>query len=301
MRPLSFDIDVLRSFVCGVELGSYAAAADQLARSTSAVSAQLKRLEAQVGVPLFRKSGRGLALTEAGERLLDYARRLLSLNDEAVLAVAEVSLQGWVRFGLQEDLGAFLPAVLGQFARAHPQVRVEARVARNAELLSRLEAGALDLAVVWGEGGGRSEPIAQLPMCWIGSDQDGPKWTVPGDQPLPLILFDSPCPFHAAASAALDHAGSDWRVAFTSSSLPGLAAAAQAGLGYSVRTRLGLQPGTRLLDAQPLGLPALPSITLSLRYRQAERSAAVQRLAAIVMQAVKVELERPEPRGQAQR
>ena len=291
MRPVSFDIDVLRSFVYGVESGSFAVAADKLARSTSAISAQMKKLEAQVGVPLLRKAGRGLALTEAGEQMLDYARRLLSLNDEAVLAVSEVSLQGWVRFGLQEDLSQFLPSVLGQFARAHPQVRVEAQVARNAELLSRLDAGALDLAVVWGEGGSRrSELIADLPMRWIGSEQQGVAWTVHADEPLPLIMFDSPCPFHSMATDALQRQGTDWRVAFTSSSLQGLAAATQAGLGYSVRTRLGLQAGTRVLDEQLLGLPALPCIALTLRYQQAERSALVERLSGIVARAIRMEL-----------
>ncbi|MGI4839948.1 MAG: LysR substrate-binding domain-containing protein [Janthinobacterium lividum] len=291
MRPTSFDIDVLRSFVCGVEAGSFAVAADKLARSTSAISAQLKKLESQVGAPLMRKAGRGLALTDVGEQLLDYARRLISLNDEAVLAVAERSLQGWVRFGLQEDLAEFLPAVLGQFARAHPQVRVEARVARNAELLSRLDSGALDMAVVWGEGGGRrSESLAELPMRWIGAARGGLDCKRGSAEPLPLILFDSPCPFHSVATAALERDGTAWRVAFTSSSLAGLAAATEAGLGYTVRTRLGLQPGTRLLDEQALGLPTLPSITLSLRHGQGQSSALVERLAKIVGDAIRLHL-----------
>lgn len=291
MRPVSFDIDVLRSFVCGVESGSFAAAADKLARSTSAISAQMKKLEAQVGVPLLRKAGRGLELTQAGEQLHDYARRLLSLNDEAVFAVSEASLQGWVRFGLQEDLSGFLPSVLGQFTRAHPQVRVEAQIARNAELLSRLESGALDMAVVWGEGGRRSELIAELPMRWIGSEQQPLAWKVSGAEPLPLIIFDTACPFHSNAIEALAGENIDWRVAFTSSSLPGLAAATQAGLGYTVRTRLGLQAGTRVLDEQQIGLPALPSIALTLRYQQAERSVAVERLSRIVLQAITLQLE----------
>ena len=131
MRPVSFDIDVLRSFVYGVQSGSFALAADKLARSTSAISAQMKKLEAQVGEPLLRKAGRGLALTEAGEQMFAYAQRLVSLNDEAVFAVSQASLQGWVSLGLQEDLSGFLPSVLGQFARAHPKVRVQARIARS--------------------------------------------------------------------------------------------------------------------------------------------------------------------------
>src|SRR6478609_4842573 len=95
MSRLLFDLDVLRSFVTGVELGSFAKAADRVGRSTSAVSAQLKKLEEQAGTPIFRKAGRGLALTEAGETMLGYARRLLELNDEAAAAIHDVELEGW--------------------------------------------------------------------------------------------------------------------------------------------------------------------------------------------------------------
>ena len=101
MRRVNFDLDVLRSFATGMDLGSFAKAADRLGRSTSAVSAQLKKLEDQAGTPIFHKSGRGLALTEAGETMLAYARRLLELNDEAAIAVHGVELEGWVRLGLQ--------------------------------------------------------------------------------------------------------------------------------------------------------------------------------------------------------
>ncbi|WP_373800696.1 LysR family transcriptional regulator, partial [Delftia acidovorans] len=69
MTRVLYDLDVLRTFCTGVELGSFARAADRLGRSTSAVSAQLKKLESQCGTPLLRKSGRGLVLTEAGETL----------------------------------------------------------------------------------------------------------------------------------------------------------------------------------------------------------------------------------------
>jgi DNA-binding transcriptional LysR family regulator len=119
LKKINLDLDVVRTFATGIELGSFAKAADRLGRSTSAVSAQLKKLEEQTGAELFRKAGRGLALTEAGETMLAYARRLLELNDEAVIAVHGVELEGWVRLGLQEDFGeTLLPDVLGRFARA---------------------------------------------------------------------------------------------------------------------------------------------------------------------------------------
>src|SRR5262245_31576197 len=152
MAATTFDLDVLRSFVAGVELGSFAKAADRLGRSTSAVSAQLRKLEDQAGTAILRKAGRGLTLTDAGETMLAYARRLLELNDEAAAALRGIDLEGWVRLGLQEDFDGLLPEVLGRFARAHPKVRIEARVARNAELVDRLHAGRLDVVLAWDAG-----------------------------------------------------------------------------------------------------------------------------------------------------
>lgn len=292
MRPVNFDLDVMRSFVTGVELGSFAKAAQQLDRSTSALSAQLKKLEAQAGSPLFTKAGRGLALTEAGEVLFNYARRLLSLNDEAVTAVSELKLKGWVRLGLQEDLSRFLPTVLGRFARAHPDVRVEARIARNADLLSRIDNGSLDLAVVWGDEhkGGYQERIAELHMQWIGSAHEHFDWHIDSGEPLPIIAFDAPCPFHAMATEALNRKGIPWRVSFTSSSLDGLSAATEAGLGYTIRTSLGMQSGTALLAAEERGLPPLPSIPLTLHRREARLDSLTERLSCIVTQAIRSEI-----------
>lgn len=300
----NFDIAALRSLVAGVDLGSFAKAADRVARSTSAVSAQIRKLEEQAGAPLFVKAGRGLALTDAGDAMLRYARRMIELNDEAAAAVRGATLDGWVRIGLQEDFGeAILPDVLGRFARAHPQVRIEARVARNADLLERLDANQLDLALVWGDSastafvahaGIGSEEIARVPMRWIGATGSGaaggPDERVPSaytrDDPLPLVMFDRPCRFFASATDALDRAGVPWRVAFTTPSLAGLWAAAAAGLGLTVRSHHGLPATVRLLDAAPLGLPELPSLPLMLLRRASSATPTVERLARIMTQAV---------------
>src|SRR5271156_3062899 len=97
MDNLDFDISVLRSLIAGMDLGSFAKASDRIGRSTSAISAQIRKLEEQAGTPLFRKSGRGLALTEAGDTMLAYARRMIELNDEAAVAVRGADLEGWAR------------------------------------------------------------------------------------------------------------------------------------------------------------------------------------------------------------
>jgi DNA-binding transcriptional LysR family regulator len=292
MRQISFDIDVLRTFTTGIDLGSYAKAADRLGRSTSAVSAQLKKLEEQAGAPIFRKAGRGLALTEAGQTLLGYARRLLDLNDETASAVRGVELEGEVKLGLQEDFGeALLSAVLGRFMRAHPKVRVEVCVARSTELRERVTLGRIDLALIW-EGGTpalNGERVADLPLCWIGPAQDA---AGPVTAPLSLALLDAPCLLRDIAEAALDSAGIAWRHAFTSASLSALWAASAAGLGLTVRTPIGLPASLRIINPQETGLPALPLIGLSLYRAQTMAGPAVNRLEELLLQAVQEAINR---------
>lgn len=112
--PPTLDLDALRSFVTGMECGSFAQAAIRLCRSTSAVSAQLKKLEQQCGADLVMKKGRGLALTRDGEIVMSYARRMLALNDEMQCALKGEQLQEEIRIGMQEDFGeSLMPGILG--------------------------------------------------------------------------------------------------------------------------------------------------------------------------------------------
>lgn len=285
MPRVNFDVDTLRSFATGIELGSFAQAAERLNRSTSAVSAQLKKLERQAGTPLLRKAGRGMVLTEAGETMLGYARRLLELNDEAVAAIRGVELAGRVRLGMQEDFGeSLLPAVLGRFARTHPRLRIEARIARNTELLDGVNKGKLDLALAWeaGTGSPHAVRVGRWPMRWIvAADASMVKLRQRGE-PLPLAVLDAPCLLRSAAIAALDRAGIAWRIAFSSASLAGTWAAVNAGLGVSVRTSLGLPNNVRALTAKQASLPALPMLGLALHRAEVEPSSAVVQLADII-------------------
>jgi DNA-binding transcriptional LysR family regulator len=272
-----------------MELGNFAKAAERLGRSTSAVSAQLKKLEEQAGTPIFRKVGRGLALTDAGETMLGYARRLLELNDEAAAAVHSVELEGWVRLGLQEDFGeTLLPDVLGRFARAHPKVRIEARVVRNAELLERVTSGKLDLALAWSDGTltAHCERIGEVPMRWIGPSEGPPGWQAASGEPMPLASLEAPCLLRSAATKALDEAGISWRLAFVSPSLGGLWAATAAGLGLTIRTPIGLPAKVRPLAPGTIGLPDLPKLGLVLHRAEAEPQPAAARLAELVLQSV---------------
>ncbi len=283
MTSLNLDIQILRTLVTAQDLGGFGRAAEQVGRSQSAVSLQMRKLEQQLGESLFRKEGRGLVLTEAGDAVLAYARRILELNDEAVAAVRGAAIDGRVRFGMPGDFAeTWLPAVLGRFKRAHPAVRIEASVDRNAVLLERLDKAQLDLALVFGGGTrGDAETLARLPMAWIGGRERS--WAQ--GEPVPLAVFEPPCVFRQPATAALDASGIPWRIAFSSPSLSALWAAVDAGLGITVRTGISRPDHLRVLGARD-GLPPLPSIDLSLHGAGRTLAPAVARLKEILLQTV---------------
>ena len=282
-------MDVLRTFVTGFELGSFARAAERLGRSQSAVSTQLRKLEEQVGQPLVQKAGRGLALTAAGESMLGYAKRLLDLNDEALDRLRGTELEGWARLGLAQDFAeGWLPAVLKRFARAYPRVRIEVQVGLGAPLIEATLKGDLDVALVWGDGGDapHARRVAALPIHWIGQP-DWPGLASLGREPIPFAAFAPPCTFRSAAVAALDGSGLPWRLVFTSPSLSGLWAAAEGGLGITARTAVGLPKTLRVLDPAATGLPALPDAQLSIHQAEAEPSPAVARLTDILLETIR--------------
>src|SRR5438105_15166333 len=97
------DIDQLRTFLAIVETGSFTRAADAVHKTQSAVSMQMKRLEERLERPIFARDGRASKLTEDGERLLDYARRIVKLNIETIAALSDAELSGRVRLGVPGD------------------------------------------------------------------------------------------------------------------------------------------------------------------------------------------------------
>jgi len=283
-------MDALRTFLTAQQAGSLVRAAEQVGRSQSAVSQQMRKLEVQVGQPLFRRQGRGLALTDAGEQVLSYARRILELNDQAIRALRGASLEGSVRFGLPGDFAeTWLPAALGQFKKAHAGVRVEVSVERNGALLERLDRGELDLVLAMGyERREDAEPVATLPMTWIGPATDAVVLR-PG-QPLDLALYNPPCFFRRAGLEALDGANIAWRLAYTTASLNSLWSGVAAGLGITLRTGSGLPATLRQLGEQE-GLPPLPVVKLCLHAGGREISPALARLREAVIESAQGNLQ----------
>lgn len=273
------DLAALRTLLLAVDLGGFGKAAERLHRTPAAVSLQMRTLEERLGQELFRKVGRQQLPTEAGERLAVYARRMLQLNDEALLALQAGELVGEVRFGMPQDFAdGWLPDTLARFSASHRAVRLDVSVCSSSEVGERVAARGLDLGLAFGEGPADApDAIGQVAIDWYGA----PMLDLAAGQPVPLLLFESPCVFRRLALEALQREGRAWQVALTSTSVSALWAAARAGLG--VLPRAGLH---RPAEVQPmgaaLGLPPLPAVTVSLRRQPDEHRPAVAALAGLV-------------------
>lgn len=249
--PVNLPTNLLRSFVAIVDTGSMLNASEQVFLTQSALSLQIKRLEELVQQSLFLREGRRLSLTPAGELLLDYARRVLSLHDEAVAAVSAGQFAGPARVGMVQDFAeTLLTGLLARFSELHPDAQIYARVAGTAELQGLLERRQLDIILGFAAG---SDPqaIAVAPMSWYG-DADLARRNV-----IPLAVLEPPCRFREAAIRALDDAGRPYRITVETPNLTSLRSAVEAGLGLTCRTHLFLEDAPPLAEAS---LPDLPSV-----------------------------------------
>jgi len=285
------DLELLRSFVSVVDAGGFTRAGERVHRTQSTVSQQIKRLEDDIGQPLLNRNGKDVTPTEAGERLLSYARRLLALAEEARDVVTRPDHEGAVRLGVPEDFAAYrLAKLLASFARSHPALRLDVRADQSAYLKRDLDRGDLDLALFKRDAGGK-DGIAVWPerVHWVNS-KSHPMQAKTGS--VPLIGFPAGCLYRGRAIHALESDGRAWHMAYTSSSLAGIQAAVAAGMGLSILSEMAIQADHRVLTAKDgfspidrteVALVASPDAspaTLRLADRLAEFCNAVQAKAA---------------------
>ena len=243
------DLELLRSFVSVVDSGGFTRAGERVHRTQSTVSQQIKRLEDDLGQPLLNRTAKDVTPTEAGERLLSYARRLLSLAEEARDVLAGPSKEGAVRLGIPEDFAAYrLTKLLASFSRSRPGLRLDVRVDQSTYLRRDLERGELDLAL-FKRSAGEKGGVAVWPerVHWVTSK------THPIDaeiRSVPLIGFPTGCLYRSRAIHAIESAGRAWHMAYTSSSLTGIQAAVAAGLGLSILSEIAIQADHRVLTAK---------------------------------------------------
>jgi DNA-binding transcriptional LysR family regulator len=270
------DIDQLRTFIAIAETGSFTRAAEVVHKTQSAVSMQMKRLEERVGRAIFARDGRASKLTEDGERLLDYARRIVKLNVEALAAFSDAELSGRVRLGVPDDYAdRYLPEIMARFSRAYPGVELTVVCEPSVDLIDRIDANEIDLAIITNcEAVRPAETFRRERLLWVTSNRHATQLA----EPLPLALGRPTCSWRRTAIECLEKIGRPYRILYTSANAGAVAAAVLAGLAVSVFPESGLRPGMRVLSAAD-GFPELASCRIGLVRSPHEASALADALA----------------------
>ncbi|WP_434109363.1 LysR substrate-binding domain-containing protein [Paraburkholderia caffeinilytica] len=289
------DSSLLRTFVTVAETGAVGVAAVRLARTQVAVSMQLRRLEEELGQRLLDRSPRGVQLTEAGHLLLPFAHTILGAGADARRALSAGQVSGTVRLGMLEDIAVGrLPRALRRFSIAYPQVALEIVVDTSVALSSRLADGGLDV-VVGDPALIDSVPLLTWtqPLFWVGARG----FSRDGDAALPVVAFGGACLWQQQVLTALRRAGIAWRIVCTSTSLPAVQSAVEAGLGVSVLLDGNIRSESMRVLGQADGLPDAPTADFGLFMRAVSgaQAAAVQTLQTFLCEELHLGLRENEP------
>ncbi len=255
------DIDLLRTYVAIVDTGSFTRAARQTFRTQSAVSMQMKRLEAQVNRTLFRKEGRSLELTDDGKRLVHHARRLLAVHDEAMASMQPDAPAFRLRLGCPDDYAAsLLPRLIVLIRENFPNVILSVQCASSNKLRQWMDAGEIDLALL------TRTPDSDEGYLLL---QDEGVWAMhkdrqlAGNECLPLTLYEADCKFHSAALDGLDKLQRPYELLMTSSNASAiLALVRMAGAVTAVATSTLTED--MVIIGKEQQLPALPRVEIAL-------------------------------------
>ena len=258
------DTALLRAFVALAETRSFSRTAERVARSQSAVSMQIAKLEEILGCRLFDRDKRNVAITAEGEALLGDARRVLAMTEAMVARNRAAEVAGEVRFASPEDFATrYLPEILAAFAAKHPQVHLHVTCDLTLKLVDSLARGEQDLIVVKqdpAEPYPDSRPLWRERPVFVARERMAPDAATGR---LPLVLSPAPCVYRRRAVVALDAAGLPWDIAYTSPSFAGTVAAVRAGLGTTVLPRAMVPEGLAVLEAAE-GWPTLPEVEIAL-------------------------------------
>jgi DNA-binding transcriptional LysR family regulator len=250
---MNLQIDFLKTFIAVADAQGFTRAGKQVNRSQSAVSMQIKRLEDEVGKPLFERIGKTVKLTVEGNMLISYARRIVKEHGDAVIALSKPALRGVIRFGSPEHYTTgVLPKLLARFASSYPEVRVEMRCENSDQIKRAVDEGKLDIGLCTQirKGG---KVIYHDPVVWVAD----PGFLVQTDKSLPLAVFEEDCIFRTWALKALKKTGIPYRIIYVSHSMSGILDAVRAGLAIAPIVQSNVPPDLTTIGVE-YGLPVLP-------------------------------------------
>ncbi|MEM8541313.1 MAG: LysR family transcriptional regulator [Pseudomonadota bacterium] len=265
-KPL-LELDLLKTLVAIAETGNFSAAAEKVFRTPSAISMQVKKIEEIIDRPVFKRDSRSVSLTSDGVLLLEHARRVLALNNDLISRFITPSISGEIRIGAGDDFAErLLPGMLRQFNQSHPSIIVEVVMENTNELIEKVKAGDLDLAIIVCGAGYKDDHLAEElvteKLVWAAR-----KGGVAAEQnPLPISVWEEGCAWRNAALNALNKAGRDYRIAFRSAYIGGQKAAVLSDLAVAPLPISSL--GGDIVEApQSKQLPELAEYAMALMVR----------------------------------
>ncbi len=241
----------LNTFVRAADTGSFSRAASQLGYTQSTVTAQIQGLEEELGVKLFDRLPKGIALTAAGDVLLEHARGLLLGVENARLAVdSRREPSGKLRIGAFSSLcTAFLPELLGRYHQLYPKVDLVVRSGGIGALQDMLGSGQLDFAWVIAD---QEEKSAWRASCGMSH----PIWAVAapgrfcfGKTPsaveladITFLMTEPGCPYRRQFELFCREQGIVPHVLMEADSIEGIRSFAQSGLGIGILPDFAVRP-----------------------------------------------------------
>jgi len=256
-----FDLEQLRTLAAVVDAGSLTAAAPRVFLSQSSVSEQIRKLEERAGQSLLTRSKAGVSPTEAGVRLLGYARRILSLSDEAFRDLHGETLQGELRLAVTDYFRpGDLTRLLGRLGESYPQVRLHVTILKSDDLRAAYARGDFDVGVAMNIAGvsaaqPRASVIRRESLVWLGAAG----MRLVRGEPVRLLALPDTCSLHQFTVALLRRRRVPYALAHVASGVAGLQSALAAGLGVACLNESAISDGVARL-ATPHGLPALPRV-----------------------------------------
>ena len=278
----------LQQFVAVAETLNFRRAAERLHMAQPPLSVAIRKLEAEVGAPLFERQPRGVALTAAGVAALDFARRCL-IDADALRDAAQAAAggeRGLLRVGFVGSATyALMPRLLPAFRKRYPHVELVLRESTNLELLALVHSGELDIGLVRYPTGSASalrfEIVERDVFCAV----------LPANHSLAkhskvtlAMLAGEPFVDYASVMLAFQQAGLTPRVSQEATQVQTVISLVQSGMGVALVPSVSARLASRDVVFRPVtDLPASAEISLAMASRTDGHGAAAQRFRALAL------------------
>ena len=287
----TLDIDSMRALTVIAETGGITRAAKRLNLSQSAVSHKMKRLEKKLNRSLFARTEGKIRLSTDGEKLLDYARRMVRLHDEACASFYQSDLAGELRLGITEDVSApGMAQILSSFSTSFPNVTLTSRVAHTPELERWLDSGEIDMALIEvfeSEKLDSDHALGRQQVVWLMADD----FAIDEDRTIPFVTYHRDCFYKAWAEQALAEINRGLRVVFECPSIDGMVNAVRCGLGVGLvnldvfeQLQSGRRGDSRGLKIDRSSLPQPPPIQHVARFSSGIPTQQMDKLLKLIKQ-----------------